>query len=239
MTSGSTQLVVAPEVSGLGIVATYLVVEDLNNRETDPEFERYKADLCERLREEYTETFVKDDPTVEGFRELRRRIGRSVRKYPCSIESLIGCLSRTGGIPSISLAVDIYNCVSLETRLTLGAHDLDHVVGDITPRLATGDERFVPLGRSQPEKVGAGDYCYIDDSDEVLCWLDCKQGDKTKLTAETTRCLFIVQGNPNTPVADIERAKTRLAELIGKYCRTAPDAGLGTGRAGLGLTPLT
>ena len=218
MTPGDVHLAVAPEVSALGIAATYLVVENLRNRETDAEFERYKAALGERLKEEYAGDFVKNDPVLAGFRELRQKIGRSNKKYPASIESLISFLHRTGGIPSINLAVDIYNCVSLETKLTLGGHDLDRVAGNITLRLARGDERFLPLGSEALQAVGAGDYCYIDDSDEVLCRLDYKQGDKTKVTVETNRCLFIIQGNPNTPGEAIERARVRLAELLDKYC---------------------
>ena len=38
--------------------------------------------------------------------------------------------------------------VSIETRLSLGAHDIERVHGDISLRLAKGDEYFVPLGWS-------------------------------------------------------------------------------------------
>ena len=219
MVGGEVELVIAPEVLRLGVVATYLVVEGLDNREGDEGFERYREELCERLVGEYDEDFVRDDPVLEGFRELRRRIGRSIRKYPCSTESLIGFLRRRGGLPSINLAVDIYNCVCLETRLTLGAHDLDRVTGQINLRLARGDEHFVPLGSDKVEAVGAGEYCYIDDGDEVLCRLDYRQCDRTKVGVETTRAFFIIQGNAHTTEEDLERAKTRLAELLDTYCK--------------------
>jgi len=214
MESEQARLVIDPEVAELGVVATYLVVTNLRNRKSDAEFERHKTEACKRLREEYTEAFVRDDPVIAGFRELRRRIGRSARKYPCSIEGLISSLVRTGGIPSINLAVDMYNLVSLETRLTLGAHDLDRVAGDITLRMARGGESFVPLGGGKLETVAAGDYHYVDEGGEVLCRLDYRQGDKTKVTLDTRRCLFIIQGNPNTPMASVEAARDQLGGLI-------------------------
>lgn len=212
-------LVIAPEVVALGVPATYLVVDDLQNGQSDPEFESYKADLAEALREEYTPEFVKRDPVLEGYRELRRRIGRSIRKYPCSSESLIGVLGRTGGAPSINLAVDIYNCLCLETRLTLGAHDLDQVTGNINLRLARGDELFRPLGSERVETVGEGEYCYIDDGGQVLCRLDYRQCDRTKVGLGTRRAFFIIQGNPATSAGDLESARARLAELLDTYCR--------------------
>ncbi len=219
MADGGARLIIAPEVAQLEVRATYLVAE-LDTRVVSAAFEEYRAALCEKLLAQYSEEFVQNDPVLEGYRELRRRIGRSVRKYPCSTESLIGFLRRKGTLPSINLVVDIYNCVSLETRLTLGAHDLDRVSGNIHLRLAGGDEHFVPLGSDREEAVGAGEYCYIDDGNEVLCRLDYRQCDRTKLGTATRRCFFIIQGNPHTTPEDVENGKARLAQLLDKYCKT-------------------
>ena len=38
-----------------------------------------------------------------------------------------------GELPAIHPAVDIYNCVALESRLTLGAHDMGRVDGAGSP----------------------------------------------------------------------------------------------------------
>ncbi len=214
-------LSVDPAVCALGVYATYVEVQGLRNRESDPELEKYKRELANRLRGEYTEEFVRTDPILEGFRELRRKIGRSVRRYPASTESLVGFLRRTGKIPSINLAVDLYNVVSLETRLTLGAHDGAKVSGNIRLKIATGDEHFLPLGSEKTERVAPGDYCYVDDTDEVLCRLDYKQTDKTKITADTTHGFFIIQGNPATSPDQVAAAVDRLVNLIRKYCAGA------------------
>ena len=119
---------------------------------------------------------------------------------------------------SINLAVDLYNVVSLETLLTLGAHDGAKVNGNVRLKIATGKEHFLPLGSEKTERVAAGDYCYVDDTDEVLCRLDYKQTDKTKITPETTHGFFIIQGNPATSQDQLAAAVDRLVALIRQYC---------------------
>ena len=207
------QLIVTPEASALGLAAGYVVVDPIRSAPLSEEFYEFQRSICGQLATEYTPEFVAADPIIRGFRALRTAIGRSPRKRPCSIESLIGLLHRRGGLPQIHPIVDIYNLVSLETRLTLGAHDLDRVTGNITLRIVAGDEPFTPLGSDQREPVQAGEYAYVDDAGDVLCRLDYKQCDKTKLTDATSRCLVILQGNPNTPLESLDRAKERFVAL--------------------------
>jgi DNA/RNA-binding domain of Phe-tRNA-synthetase-like protein len=217
MPNAHAVLTISPAVSKLGVRAAYLLVQDLRNVASHPEFEHYKATLCAELRRRYTEEFTKDDAILEGFRDLRKRIGRSSRRYPTSTESLIGFLRRKGTIPSISLAVDVYNCVSLETRLTLGAHDLARMKGNVHLRMVRGDERFVPLGAVKEEPTIPGEYGYFDDTNEMLCRLDYKQADKTKVTLDSTSYFYIIQGNPNTPPEYLDAAGARLIALLKEY----------------------
>lgn len=214
----SPQLIVTPEAAELGLVATYHTTLELSNKSSCEAFDELKRAAWPTLIEYCAGNPIETDSIVQGFRELRIAVGHSPRKYPCSIEGLVGCLQRRSEIPTINLAVDIYNLISLETRLTLGAHDLDRVAGNITLRLARGDEHFVPLGSTDPESVHAGEYCYVDDQDEVLCRLDYKQCDATKLSESTSRCLFIVQGNANTSQEYLKQAKDRLVELLERFC---------------------
>ena len=210
-------LVVTPNAAELGLVAIHHIIDDWSCTSLTPAFIELQRSSCERLSKQYTPEFLTDDPIIQGFRALRKAIGRSARKYPCSIDSLIGLLHRRGTLPTIHPIVDIYNLVSLESRLTLGAHDLDCVQGNITLRIVSGDEPFVPLGSSRREPVQAGEYAYVDDAGDVLCRMDYKQCDKSKLTPATTRCLVILQGNANTPMSLLEQAKARLVELLAEF----------------------
>jgi len=210
-------LIITPEATQLGLVATHSVIEARVPVSLGAAFDELRRTTCLHLANLYTPEFVAHDPILQGFRELRKAVGRSSRKYPCSIEGLISYLHRRGELPTIHPIVDIYNLVSLETRLTLGAHDLDQVDGDITLRLVACNETFIPLGATASESVPAGEYAYVDDAGDILCRMDYKQCDKTKLTAETVRCLVILQGNANTAIAVLGRAKAKLDKLMAEF----------------------
>jgi DNA/RNA-binding domain of Phe-tRNA-synthetase-like protein len=212
------QLRIADEVRALGVRGAFAVIVGLDNRACRAEFAAYRSALARRLSAALVPGFVESDPVLRGFRELHDAVQRSNRRFPSSAEALVVLFQRKGVIPEINQAVDIYNCLSLETRLPLGAHDTAKVAGSITLKLTDGSERFVPLGAAQPEPINAGEYCYIDDSGEVLCRLEHRQCEHTKVTTATTDCFYIIQGNRNTPEADLEQALRRLVDSTRRLC---------------------
>ncbi len=102
--------------------------------------------------------------------------------------------------------------------MSLGAHDVKKIDGNVTLRLTDGGERFVPLGKDEPEPIAAGDYCYVDDSGDVLCRLEYRQADKTKVMLSSDTCFYIVQGNENTPDDYTMNAAEHLIDLTKRYC---------------------
>jgi DNA/RNA-binding domain of Phe-tRNA-synthetase-like protein len=205
-------------VLALGVRGAFAVLSGLDNRRDPPELQACRRSLAARLDTELSTDFVERDPILAGFRALHDAIGRSNRRFPASAESLVALYQRKRLIPTVNPLVDVYNTVSLETRLSLGAHDVAHVTGNVTLRLTDGTERFVPLGATEPEPVPAGEYCYVDDSGEVLCRLEHRQCERTKVTRDTTTCFYILQGNAATPRALIESALGRLVDLTCRLC---------------------
>ena len=125
---------------------------------------------------------------------------------------------RNGTIPSINLVVDIYNLVSLESRLALGAHDISKIDGNITLKITNGTEKFLPLGKTESEIVPSGEYSYVDDSNEVICRLEYRQVEKTKVTLNTKDCFFIIQGNSATTPEIVKATSQRLLDLLKQFC---------------------
>lgn len=218
MGSNHFKFIVDPEITGLGIKVAGVLVKGIKNERENSEFNLFRQKVLENLKNSYSKDFISQDPIIQGFRKLHNKIGYSSKKYTASPESLIGILLRYGKFPSINLVVDIYNCISLETRLSLGAHDLDKVQGNVTLRMANGSEHFLQLGKNEEIKAKPGEYCYIDDSNEVLCRMDCHQSEKTKIELDTKNCLFIVQGNEYTTEEYILSSTHRLLYLVKKYC---------------------
>lgn len=208
----------SPEVVDLGIKVAGVVVGGINNELSNPEFIFYKQGLLEDLRARYGENGgMEGDPVIQGYHRLHNRIGCLSKKLIPSPEALITYFLKHGDVPVINPLVDLYNCISLESRLSIGAHDLEKVQGGIALRLSNGEEPFLPLGKTKVEKAKAGEYCYFDGSDEILCRLECRQSDKTKIDTSTKDCFFIVQGHEYTSSEYLLSVTSRLKSLITTY----------------------
>jgi DNA/RNA-binding domain of Phe-tRNA-synthetase-like protein len=213
------QFIIQPEIATIGLKGIYLNVENIRNKETDAHFENYRKEVVQQAYA-YTRqvTDIKEDVVIQGYRQLHEAVGAPNRKNLSAPENLYKILAKYGDIPHINLLVDIYNTISIKYRLALGAHDLEKVDGNIHLRFTTGTEKFIPLGENEPKAIRAGEYSYIDDSNEIICYLDVRQIDKTKVTTNTTHVFFVIQGNANTSFPYIKTATEELIYLVKKYC---------------------
>jgi DNA/RNA-binding domain of Phe-tRNA-synthetase-like protein len=218
MNFSDLQFDISDEVLLLGLTGVYFTIGDLKNGKSNPELD----ELIERTEKEILTTLSKDhikqDPILRGFRKLHEAIGRSNRKNLAAPENLLVAVLQTGHIPRVNLLVDIYNLVSVKSHLALGAHDIACIAGNVHLRMTTGAERFVPLGAADAKPIAAGEYAYVDDSNEVLCRLEVRQVEKTKVTLETSECFYVVQGNTSTSEAYLMSAVGELITLTKKFC---------------------
>ncbi len=113
--------------------------------------------------------------------------------------------------------MDSYNLVSLETLLSFGAHDLNKIEGDVIFKVADGNELFIPLGNKTQQRVNKGEQICADDK-KVLCWIDIKQGDQTKITRGTKDVLIYVQGNKNVKIEYLDKAIEKVCKNVTEFC---------------------
>ena len=205
-------------VTDAGVKIVFAAVYGLDNHGEDPEWAAYRDKRLEELCEEYAELDVHADPVLEGFNLLHDRTGVKRRKNIPASENLIRLLKKNHGMFYINQAVDIYNLISLESKLALGAHNIDRVEGDVTLRFTDGSERFVPIGQEDPVPVALHEYCYCDDANEVLCRLEIRQVEKTKVDEDARNVFYIVQGNEATPYELLYETAQKIVDLTTKYC---------------------
>lgn len=209
---------IADEIHKLGITGSYFIIQGLQNKENDVEFLQLRQAVLQTILPNLSKEEIVNDPILQGFRLLHDKVNRSNKKNVASPENLLLMLAEQRPIPNINLLVDIYNLVSLETRLAIGAHDLKKIAGNIHLRLTDGTEGFHALGYAAPQSVGPGEYAYIDDANDIICRLEVRQVEKTKITLETTDCFFIVQGNSATSDQYVSDAAQRLIQLVKQFC---------------------
>ncbi|MFC3609482.1 B3/B4 domain-containing protein [Stutzerimonas tarimensis] len=155
---------------------------------------------------------------MQGFSDLRLRMGRSPKRFPASPQALLDQYLRMGKLREISPVVDLYNHWSLHSGLSIGAHDLRRIKLPVTLDICQGDEAFHALGSDAAVTLPSGEYAYFDARGQVLCRMEYRQCAATALQADTSAALFIVQGHPDTDLAYLQRTAERLKLDLMRCC---------------------
>jgi lysyl-tRNA synthetase class 2 len=135
-----------------------------------------------------------------------------------SVESLARRARGGSTTPYINTLVALMNGFSLKHLVPCGGDDLEAVRGDLTLRLATGEERWVPLGGEEASSPEPGEAVYVD-TEQVLCrrW-NWRQGDGTKIVPTLRNVLINIDCLPPVGMAEAETLALELAELVRVSC---------------------
>ncbi|MBQ8098999.1 MAG: hypothetical protein IJ244_05695 [Bacteroidaceae bacterium] len=201
-----------------GVKIVFVVIRGLDNKTPSEEWNVRRQAWMAELLERYENLDPHQDDVLEGFHLLHDHVGVKRRKNVPASENLIKLLLKHGSLPYINKVVDIYNLISLDSKLALGAHNIDRVDGNVTLRFTDGTEKFIPLGQQEAQEVRPHEYSYIDDSGEVLCRLEIRQVQKTLVDEEATNVFYIVQGNEATPDELLHQTARRIISLTTQYC---------------------
>lgn len=178
-----------------------------------------KNGALERLKKEKAEKIatynLQGNQILEEYTRLQREAGVTDAKPPA--QWLIELVKANRRLPNINTVVDSYNVVSAETFLSIGAHDLDRIVGNIRFIITRGNEKYTPLGSDLTQKVNPGEYACVDD-EKILCRLDKKQCAETKITKDTTQFMVYVQGNRFAPLSTLNPALQSVCNNVSTFC---------------------
>ncbi|MBU1019272.1 MAG: phenylalanine--tRNA ligase beta subunit-related protein [Patescibacteria group bacterium] len=156
-----------------------------------------------------------NSPILTAYKKFHQEAGLPDAMTPA--EYLLKLIQKSGMLPNINKVVDCYNIVSAETLLSIGAHDLAHIKGDLCFKYTDGTERYTPLFKDSPEKVSAGEYACMDD-EKIICRMDVKQCDETKVGPDTRNFIIYVQGNSETDEEYVLNGSQKVCDNIVKYC---------------------
>ena len=167
---------------------------------------------------------VKEDPAILPYREAFRSLGSNPNKYMCSVEALFTRIAKGKGMPHINPIVDLGNAVSLKYTLPIGAHDLDSVptaddpdsdgaAGGISIRLSREGDTFLPFGAAKEETLDPGEVVYAAGSQIRTRRWTWRQSEHGKITPETKRVFFPIDGFTDINLAQVIAARDELARL--------------------------
>lgn len=203
---------VAPDLAAKGLkvrVATFSVQEISKRRGSG--LEKHIEKVLASLN---VDKLLKS-PILEEYKRLQHEAG--IQESLAPAEHLLQLIKSSGKLPNINKVVDCYNIASAETLLSMGAHDLAKIQGNIQLRTTDGTEKYTPLGKSKLEKVAPGEYAAIDE-EKILCRLDLKQCDETKCGQGTTDFLVYVQGNAKTTEEYVLQGLQKVCDNIKNFC---------------------
>ena len=159
---------------------------------------------------------VLNNPITQGYADLLKSVGRSIKKYPPTVPAFIRNIQRRGSMPHINSVIDIYNVESLHSLLAIGGHDLDKIDGQITFTVAKEAGVFLPISSTE-KQVAETDYVYRDPKG-IIAWLGVRDGENYKFDDGTKNAIFIIQGNANPSidlrVEALKRIQSDLAECM-------------------------
>lgn len=183
---------------GIKAAAAILDIEKISNKNAE----------LQKLKEQ---KFKTDD---SGFVELHKAVGA---EEGTSIQWLADMASKSGKIPNISTLVDSYNLVSLKTGISAGAHDVSKLKGNVRVDVCNGTEDYTELGTQKSRKIKKGEYSALD-SEKVICYLELKQCEQTKVAKNTRKILLYYQGHKGHTQEQVNNALTDACNLIVKFC---------------------
>jgi DNA/RNA-binding domain of Phe-tRNA-synthetase-like protein len=162
-----------------------------------------------------------EQPALKSWREAFRAFGAKPADFRPSIEAMARRVLRGDPLPSINAIVDIGNVISLRHLLPAGAHAIDHLTGDISLRLADGNEDFVALGSQDgaaPEHPLPGEVIFAEGSTVLTRRWVWRQGSHTLTLPESTMIEFNIDGLQPTSLDEVNEAGKATAALISQFC---------------------
>jgi len=219
VSSGMNAFTVSPECLELGLRAGAIILRDVRIGEAGAELRAEIAREVQTWRERpdgLAELVA--SPGMQILYEVFRRVGAKPRRRPPSVQRLVQYARQRSDLPAINNLVDAYNLMSLRTRLSMGAHDLDRIALPVALRLFSGREQFTPLGADGAAVVTVGEFGYVDAEDRVLCRLDVLQADFSKVTTATTNVLLIIEGTAAHARGTFQEAFDGTIDLIRRHC---------------------
>ena len=214
-----TPLIVSDSCADLGLRAGVLIFRDLQISPSRRPLKDMVAEQLQECRSQYPSIEVlRSSPELAKFRDILTHVCVGKGRFSPSVENLYRLVLRRGTLPTINNLVDIYNLVSVRTRCSMGAHDLDRITTPVRLQPLSGSEFFIPLGRRELQPVNAGEFGYVDADDRLLCRLDVLQAEFSKVTLDTRNVLMIIEATTAHQPETIQQAHDEVIQWVIRFC---------------------
>lgn len=148
---------------------------------------------------------------ILATRAAYKTLGKDPARYRGSAEALLRRVIAGKGLPRINAVVDAINLVSVESRLSIGLYDLEHVSGDIVFRAGRAGETYKGIGKYDLNLEGLPVFC------DALGphGSPTSDSERTMMTAATKEVIAVIISFGGSE--GLERWTERLGALFAQY----------------------
>jgi DNA/RNA-binding domain of Phe-tRNA-synthetase-like protein len=212
---------VHPEIFEMypGYVRGVVLAQDVQNGASSTELIQMLRQAEEYVRSCLFIDTVTEEERIACWREAYRKFGAKPSEFRSSVEAMVRRCLRNEPLPTINTLVDIGNIVSLRRLMPVGGHAIDQLTGDITLRLATGKEEFIPFGSNEMEHPDPGEVIFAEGNTVLTRRWTWRQGNHTLTLQETTAVEYNLDGLPPIGEAEVKKACDEVVELVQRFCQ--------------------
>jgi len=211
---------IAPEIFAKypGYARGVVLAFEIHNRPSPESLIRLLREAEQAVRQQATVENIAEHPRIKSWREAYKAFGAKPSEYRSSVEAMARRVLRNDQLPSINALVDIGNIVSLRHLLPVGGHSMDELTRDISLRLATGEEMFIPFGSTEVEHPLPGEVIFAEDNTVLTRRWTWRQANHTLTLPETKNIEFNIDRLPPVALEEIHSIASQVMNLVQKYC---------------------
>ncbi len=201
-----------------GYVRGVALAFGVQNRPSPPELVAMLREAEAQARRQLHPDKIAEHPRIAAWREAYRAFGAKPSEFRPSMEALARRVVKDQQLPSINALVDIGNVLSLRYLVPAGGHAIDVLKGDISLRLAGGQETFIPFGSEEVEHPLPGEVIFAEGDTVLTRRWTWRQANHTLTLLTTTAIEYNVDGLPPVTVDEVEQICQEAGGLISRFC---------------------
>ena len=163
------------------------------------------------IREDFLKSPMEKNKILQSWQKFCKDM-----KYPKDVEpancATIKNIISGNHIPKINSIVDIANIGILKSFLPVGVFDKSKIEGSIELSLSKKNGSYIPLFENNPVTIPENEIIYSDEKGVFSRYN--KDADRTKITDNTSKILFVVDGIDTSSDDEIMETLNELESLL-------------------------
>jgi DNA/RNA-binding domain of Phe-tRNA-synthetase-like protein len=193
------------------------LISEISVKESSDELKKLIQNESQELRNRMKIEDLEKDETAKSYRKLWWNFKIDPTKLRPSGEALIRRILLGKGLYLINNFVDCFNLVSIQTGLSIGAHDIEKLSGNITIKLARNGEKFIAIGSKGEMVLKGGELVVSDDKNVLDLAYSTSSCELTKITKETKKAILTVYTPEEISVDYINECLEKLINYLIKF----------------------